>query len=88
MSLREPTKPRCGQAAPHRRHRVVDQALSEHRAAEGPTDERCHPRSSQCREPTKYRLSTLPEGVAFHRLVEIAKLRWRIERDYQERSGC
>ena len=36
------------------------------------------------KEPTKYWLSTLPEGIAFHRLVDIAKLRWRIERDYQE----
>jgi hypothetical protein len=26
----------------------------------------------------------LPEDVAFDRLVDIAKLRWRIERDYQE----
>ncbi len=36
------------------------------------------------KEPTKYWLSTLPEGIAFHRLVDLAKLRWRIERDYQE----
>jgi SRSO17 transposase len=35
-------------------------------------------------EPTKYWLSTLAEGIAFHRLVDLAKLRWRIERDYQE----
>jgi SRSO17 transposase len=35
-------------------------------------------------EPTKYWLSTLPEGITFHRLVNLAKLRWRIERDYQE----
>jgi SRSO17 transposase len=35
-------------------------------------------------EPTKFWLSTLAENVTFHRLVEIAKLRWRIERDYQE----
>ncbi|MGY4501529.1 SRSO17 transposase [Bradyrhizobium sp. GM24.11] len=35
-------------------------------------------------EPTKYWLSTLPENVSFQRLVELAKLRWRIERDYQE----
>ncbi len=35
-------------------------------------------------EPTKYWLSTLPEEVAFERLVDLAKLRWRIERDYQE----
>ena len=35
-------------------------------------------------EPTKYWLATLPEDVALDRLVDIAKLRWRIERDYQE----
>src|SRR6202521_2879123 len=35
-------------------------------------------------EPTKYWLSTLPEDITFQRLVELAKLRWRIERDYQE----
>jgi len=35
-------------------------------------------------EPTKYWLSTLPEDIALHRLVYFAKLRWRIERDYQE----
>src|SRR6516164_1608914 len=34
-------------------------------------------------EPTKYWLSTLPEEVNFQRLVDVAKLRWRIERDYQ-----
>ena len=36
------------------------------------------------KEPIKYWLSTLPENVAFRQLVDIAKLRWRIERDYQE----
>ena len=35
-------------------------------------------------EPTKYWLSTLPNDIAFDRLVDLAKLRWRIERDYQE----
>jgi SRSO17 transposase len=35
-------------------------------------------------EPTKYWLSTLDENVSFRRLVDIAKMRWRIERDYQE----
>jgi SRSO17 transposase len=35
-------------------------------------------------EPTKYWLSTLPETIDFERLVDLAKLRWRIERDYQE----
>jgi SRSO17 transposase len=36
------------------------------------------------KEPTKYWLSTLPQDVTLHRLVYFAKLRWRIERDYQE----
>jgi SRSO17 transposase len=35
-------------------------------------------------EPTKYWLSTLPQTIGFARLVDLAKLRWRIERDYQE----
>ena len=35
-------------------------------------------------EPTKYWLSTLPRDIAFRDLVDITKLRWRIERDYQE----
>jgi SRSO17 transposase len=35
-------------------------------------------------EPTKYWLSTLPGNITFRRLVDIAKLRWRIERDYHE----
>ncbi len=34
--------------------------------------------------PTKYWLATLPETIRFERLVDLAKLRWRIERDYQE----
>ncbi len=35
-------------------------------------------------EPTKYWLSTLDAGISFEKLVDIIKLRWRIERDYQE----
>jgi SRSO17 transposase len=35
-------------------------------------------------EPTTYWLATLPEDISLHRLVDLAKLRWRIERDYQE----
>jgi SRSO17 transposase len=35
-------------------------------------------------EPTKYWLSTLPVDISFRRLVDFTKLRWRIERDYQE----
>jgi SRSO17 transposase len=34
--------------------------------------------------PTKYWLSTLPATIGFQELVDQAKLRWRVERDYQE----
>lgn len=36
------------------------------------------------REPAKYWLSTLPVDTPITQLVDTAKLRWRIERDYQE----
>ena len=35
-------------------------------------------------EPIKYFLSTLPARTSVQELVRVAKLRWRIERDYQE----
>jgi SRSO17 transposase len=35
-------------------------------------------------EPTKYWLSTLPPTVTRRAMVDHAKLRWRIERDYQD----
>ncbi len=35
-------------------------------------------------DPTKYWLSTVPEDVELTELVSLAKVRWRIERDYQE----
>jgi SRSO17 transposase len=35
-------------------------------------------------EPTKYWLATLPANISFRQLVDVAKMRWRIERDYQE----
>jgi SRSO17 transposase len=35
-------------------------------------------------EPTKYWLSTLPKSTSFRKLVDTAKLRWRIERDYHD----
>jgi SRSO17 transposase len=34
--------------------------------------------------PTKYWFSTLPAHIGFRQLVDTAKLRWRIERDYHE----
>src|SRR3954447_2152120 len=57
-----------------------DFRLSEPRAgewllAEGPEGES---------EPTKYWLSTLPEAATLEELVAAAKLRWRIERDFEE----
>jgi SRSO17 transposase len=38
-------------------------------------------------QPTKYWLSTLPEDVDIKGLIDIIKLRWRIERDYEELKG-
>ena len=35
-------------------------------------------------EPIKYWFSTLPDKISFTRLVDLTKLRWRIERDYQD----
>jgi SRSO17 transposase len=35
-------------------------------------------------KPTKYFFSTLPADTALKQLVALAKLRWRIERDYEE----
>lgn len=35
-------------------------------------------------EPTKYWLSTLPAATRLDKLVRTTKMRWRIERDYQE----
>ena len=35
-------------------------------------------------EPTNYWLSTVPQDIELAELVALAKIRWRIERDYQE----
>jgi SRSO17 transposase len=37
--------------------------------------------------PSKLYLSNLPRGTSLKKLVYLAKLRWRIERDYQEMKG-
>jgi SRSO17 transposase len=39
------------------------------------------------KKPTTYYLSNLPASTTKKRLVYLAKLRWRIERDYQELKG-
>jgi SRSO17 transposase len=36
------------------------------------------------RAPSQYWLSTVPEDVSLEELVRLAKIRWRIERDFQE----
>jgi SRSO17 transposase len=65
--------------------RVRLRAVPPHELSEGPAEEWLlieWPKDEK--EPTKYWLSTLPEDISLRRLVDFAKLRWRIERDYQE----
>jgi SRSO17 transposase len=57
------------------RHKIEGGPAEEWLLIEWPEDEN---------EPIKYWLSNLPRSVSFCRLVDLAKLRWRIERDYQE----
>ena len=59
----------------HRDHQRATPRLVEWLLIEWPEDEA---------EPSKYWLSTLPEDIGLAGLVDIAKLRWRIERDYQD----
>jgi SRSO17 transposase len=61
---------RCAQTAPGGELRAQEWLLIEW--PEGDT------------EPLKYFLSTLPATTPIQELVRVAKLRWRIERDYQE----
>ena len=35
-------------------------------------------------EPLKYFMSTAPENATLEQLVFVTKMRWRIERDYQD----
>jgi SRSO17 transposase len=35
-------------------------------------------------EPGNYWLATVGDGISFEELVDCAKMRWRIERDYQD----
>ncbi|MCP3167929.1 IS701 family transposase [Myxococcus qinghaiensis] len=39
------------------------------------------------KSPTKFHLSTLPAATPLKQLVRLTKLRWRVERDYQELRG-
>jgi SRSO17 transposase len=38
-------------------------------------------------EEPKFHLSTLPKHLSLRQLVRIAKMRWRVERDYQDLKG-
>ncbi len=59
----------------HRDHLLHEPRPEEWLLIEWPAEEK---------EPTKYWLSTLPPDTRVADLVEGAKLRWRIERDYQD----
>jgi SRSO17 transposase len=61
--------------AAHHDYKLTDSRPEEWLLIEWPKGEK---------EPTKYWLSTLPEDITFRALVDLTKLRWRIERDYQE----
>jgi SRSO17 transposase len=61
--------------AAHRDERLKERRAEEWLLIEWPEDEK---------EPTKYWFATLPENIPFVELVDLAKLRWRIERDYQD----
>jgi SRSO17 transposase len=61
--------------AAHHDYKLTDSRPEEWLLIEWPKGEK---------EPTKYWLSTLPKDIAFRTLVDLTKLRWRIERDYQE----
>jgi SRSO17 transposase len=61
--------------AAHRDYRLAESRSEEWLLIEWPKSEK---------EPTKYWLSTLPKDISFLRLVDYAKLRWRIEHDYKE----
>ena len=61
--------------AAHRDEKLKESRPEEWLLVEWPEDEE---------QPTKYWLSTLPESISFADLVDATKLRWRIERDYQD----
>jgi SRSO17 transposase len=61
--------------AAHRDHELKHPRPEEWLLIEWPKDES---------EPTKYWLSTLPATTKIDKLVRTTKMRWRIERDYQE----
>lgn len=77
-STNAPLTSRFGAVRVHAAHR--DEERTERRPAEWLLIE--WPEGEE--KPTKYWLSTLPATTPLETLVETAKLRWRIERDYLE----
>ena len=71
----EPLRSRCARSSPASPTRGRQGRAAETLLIEWPESEA---------EPTKYWLSTLDEKTTFRQLVDIAKMRWRIERDYQD----
>lgn len=66
--------------------RVRVRTAHRHSSGEAPGEEQwllCE-KTTRRGHPTTYHLSNLPQNVSLKRLVFIAKIRWRIERDYQE----
>ena len=43
--------------------------------------------TGEVKRPFKFYFSNLPESTSLKRLVKLIKLRWRVERDYQELKG-
>src|SRR5260221_63998 len=61
--------------AAHRDERLKERRAEEWLLIEWPEDEK---------EPTKYWFAKLPANIPFNELFDLTKLRWRIERDYQD----
>jgi SRSO17 transposase len=76
--MAEPLSSRFARVRVHAAHR--DYWLAERRPEEWLLIE--WPEGAEA--PTKYWFSTLPANITFNQLFDTAKLRWRIERDYQE----
>ncbi len=82
---------RQGSRGPQRGRFAAVRIRTAHRHREGhpPSNEQwllCEwPRRAD--KPTTYWLSNLPKTTSLRTLVYLAKLRWRIERDYQEMKG-
>ena len=64
--------------------RVRVRAAPTRRAAQQPEETLLIEWPKGAAKPTKYWLSTLDDNMSFEHLVDISKMRWRIERDYRD----